>query len=75
VRGQGITLSHYSEAEIVPGRTWKSKRAVLGAAVGPEAGWRAACWNDLSDHNPLAEVSQRNSRSLLPLRPCDICLA
>jgi hypothetical protein len=33
VRGQDIVLSHYPYAEVLPGATWKSKRAVLGAAT------------------------------------------
>ena len=33
VRRQDIVLSHYPYAEVSPGATWKSKRAVLGAAT------------------------------------------
>jgi hypothetical protein len=35
VRAKGMTLSHYPDAEIAPGDTWTSKRAVLGAAGEP----------------------------------------
>lgn len=35
-RGKGIILSHHPDAEIAPGGTWKSQRAVFGAAA--EAG-------------------------------------
>jgi len=33
VRDKGIVLSHYPYVEVSPGATWKSKRAVLGAAT------------------------------------------
>jgi hypothetical protein len=35
--GMDIILSHYPDAEIVPGGTWKSKRAVVGTAVKQES--------------------------------------
>jgi hypothetical protein len=33
VRGQGVVLGHNPYAEVQPGATWKSKRAVLGAVT------------------------------------------
>jgi len=36
VRGQDIVLSHYPYAEVLPGATWKSQRAVLGAGTASD---------------------------------------
>jgi hypothetical protein len=36
-QGMGINLSHYPHALVAPGETWKSKRAVLGAASEDES--------------------------------------
>ena len=37
VRGGGIVLSHYPDIDVAPGATWRSKRAVLGAATAGES--------------------------------------
>ncbi|MGD1158195.1 MAG: hypothetical protein ABSA41_20570 [Terriglobia bacterium] len=36
-RARNIILSHYPDAKVAPGDTWKSKRAVLGAAIEGES--------------------------------------
>jgi hypothetical protein len=36
-RAMGIVLSHHPDAEVAPGDTWKSKRAVLGVAIEKES--------------------------------------
>ena len=36
ILGRGIRLSHFPDAEIAPGQTWVSERAVLGGASDPE---------------------------------------
>jgi len=35
VLGQAVQLGHFPEAEVAPGQTWKSQRAVLGATTEP----------------------------------------
>ncbi len=40
-RGRGISLSHDPHAVVAPGETWKSQRAVLGAATSGESLERA----------------------------------
>lgn len=35
IEDKGVVLTHSPEAELAPGKTWKSKQAVLGAAITP----------------------------------------